>query len=125
MYAKEVFNCYLDPMVEVRLAVVHVVSIVLKLGLVPPAQVCTVCRSVLCTLCTYMCAYTVRMYIHNMHTYVCAYVANHGFVDIRMYIQYVPYVLHMHVYICHVLVSYSSLTTFMTTCTHVCSASLG
>jgi cohesin loading factor subunit SCC2 len=38
MYAKEVFNCYLDPMVEVRLAVVHVVSIVLKLGLVPPAQ---------------------------------------------------------------------------------------
>ena len=60
-----------------------------------------------------MCAHTVRMYIHNMHTYVCAYVANHGFVDIHMYIQYVPYVLHMHVYICHVLVSYSSLTTCM------------
>lgn len=40
-YASEVFACYFHHKAEVRSAVMQVVSMVLKLGLVPPAQVCT------------------------------------------------------------------------------------
>ena len=66
-YCGEVFNSYLNHAVDVRLAVMHIVSVILKLGLVPPPQV----RTHVCTLALlshFM--YTVHTYVH---IYVCLY----------------------------------------------------
>ena len=77
-YCGEVFNCYLNHAVDVRLAVMHIVSIILKLGLVPPPQVRICVRApallyhnIMYTVCTYVriyvCLYTGAIIVLLQH----------------------------------------------------------
>ena len=68
-YASEVFACYFHHKAEVRSAVMQVVSMVLKLGLVPPAQVCILNTNMYTNVHTIH--FTVLLYNYVLLLYQC------------------------------------------------------